>query len=61
MTDTKTCPKCNHEMEQGTLQQTGRFGETPFAWESADEFRIKLVAYCCKECGYVEFYAPPKK
>ena len=55
------CPKCNGEMEKGTLQQAGRFGETPFAWEASDETRIKLVAYHCRECGYVEVYAPPKK
>jgi hypothetical protein len=48
-------------MEKGTLQQTGRFGETPFAWEDAEENRIKLAACHCKNCGLVEIYAPPKK
>ncbi len=56
----KTCTKCKGEMEKGTLQQAGRFGETPFTWEASDETRIKLVAYRCKECGFVEVYAPSK-
>jgi uncharacterized OB-fold protein len=48
-------------MEKGTLQLSGKFGETPFTWEDASENRIKLVAYHCPKCGHVELNAPPKK
>lgn len=61
MSSENACPKCNTVMEKGTLQLSGKFGESPFTWEDAGENRIRLVAYHCPKCGHIELNAPPKK
>jgi len=61
MSEEIVCPKCAVILEKGTLQLSSKFGETPFTWEDANENRIKLVAYHCPKCGYIELNAPSKR
>ncbi len=68
MADRKTCPKCQGEMAPGSLREVTQYGgESPYVWAPADDApfplkgatpkRLRLAAYRCERCGYVEFYA----
>jgi predicted nucleic-acid-binding Zn-ribbon protein len=54
MTETKTCPKCGEEMEQGYLPGAFSWSAGKSLWRIRKPRRI--FGYGCKNCGYVEFY-----
>lgn len=61
------CPKCDNEMEEGFIPDSGWFGtvvSTNLGWKPGNEEsfsnigkKIKIKAYRCKDCGYLESYA----
>lgn len=66
------CPKCDNEMEEGFIPDSGWFGgpaSTNLGWKPGKEAsfsnifgkKIKIEAYRCKNCGYLESYAKQKK
>ena len=62
MNETKTCPKCKDEMEEGTFG--GLYGSmVPWArgkmflkWISSNNASKDVKVYCCKKCGYLESF-----
>lgn len=64
MTDQMKCLKCNGEMEEGVIsetQQAQRVAQWGVFHQSnilnRIENQVKIVAYRCKSCGYIESYA----
>ena len=67
MPESKTCSKCNSQMQPGRLQQVGNYGNSPFVWapngeppfpvKGASSPRKDLTVFRCENCGYLEYYA----
>ncbi len=65
MEETKKCPKCNNEMEEGITKTEGAYaGGTKWGKKdslSAFSGNVKdgkdIIVYRCKSCGYLESYA----
>jgi len=66
MTDAKVCPKCNSAMIQGRIMKLNEYAlgnKYMYLWASDAETgpthaksRKALVAFCCEQCGFTEFY-----
>lgn len=55
----KKCSKCGGEMEIGHLPGAFSWSAGKSLWSIKKPLRI--FAYRCENCGYVEFYAVKKK
>ena len=65
MEETKTCPKCGGEMEEGRLYPIHLKTIVTFGKPRKEEKGIltygpeekkEIIAYACKNCGYIELY-----
>jgi hypothetical protein len=61
MAESKTCPKCNGTMSPGRIMKVNEYSIRNqylylFAPDASASPRKPLVAYCCDQCGFVEFY-----
>ena len=64
------CPKCGHRMQEGF--QLAKRGPSVSEWvEGPPEYgwfglrwfrrkRVRIAAYRCSSCGYLESYAPDR-
>jgi predicted nucleic-acid-binding Zn-ribbon protein len=62
MEETKKCPKCGGEMEEGVigglegLRKWGKKGSDS-VWDGNVKDGKEVVVFRCKVCGYLESYA----
>ena len=72
MADAKTCPKCSGTMTQGRIMKLNEYtmgGKYMYLFAPDNEpgpslaksapgtlQRKALVAFCCDQCGFTEFY-----
>ncbi len=61
MNEAKKCPKCSREMAKGSNENLARnFACTRSEPKPGDPV-VGVQSYCCKNCGYIEFYKERKK
>jgi predicted nucleic-acid-binding Zn-ribbon protein len=59
LNDVKKCPKCGEEMETGYLPGAFSWSAGTSLWSLKNP--LKIFAYRCKNCSYVEFYTEKKR
>jgi predicted nucleic-acid-binding Zn-ribbon protein len=57
--EVKKCPKCGKEMEIGYLPGAFSWSAGRSLWSIKNP--LKILAYRCKNCSYVEFYTEKKR
>jgi hypothetical protein len=57
--EVKKCPKCGKEMEIGYLPGAFSWSAGRSLWSIRNP--LKIFAYRCKNCSYVEFYTEKKR
>jgi predicted nucleic-acid-binding Zn-ribbon protein len=57
--EVKKCPKCGEEMEIGYLPGAFSWSAGRSLWSIKNP--LKIFAYRCKNCSYVEFYTEKKR
>ena len=58
------CPKCQNAMTKGQLNMRGIVLDTFSTWTEGrpkHAVQVRIDAYRCADCGFVEFYATKSK
>jgi predicted nucleic-acid-binding Zn-ribbon protein len=63
MSETKKCPKCNGDMEEGEdLRPVGIHWVSDLKFRKIDDMiGDKIIPFCCKNCGYIELFKKMEK
>ncbi|MBI3158385.1 MAG: hypothetical protein HYZ26_02150 [Chloroflexi bacterium] len=58
-----TCPKCNHEMDEGSISESTRlnYASNKLTRPFVGKFVPLAAARACPACGYVELYLDPQR
>jgi predicted nucleic-acid-binding Zn-ribbon protein len=58
-----TCPKCSHEMDEGTLgeEKSPNYLSAKVSRPFIGKYVPVALARACPACGYVELYLDPQR